>query len=255
MKKILVVLSNPYDGRDEEFNEWYSYVHIRDVMRSRSAIAVQRFKLADDQLPGAGAIEHRYLAIYEGDDYAGLTEGHSEVFTPVMPISDSFRFEDFREAYYDGVIARSKVAEPDGIGDVIVERIAANAGGEAFVEWYAGDRFARVMQLPGIKFGRFGKVAGPQMVTPHFDAQYLAIYRTTDRRRSLEAWARMDREAPVEWQPYEAITACYSPLIPRLTAYEALHPNPVDRERAAKAREALGERVYRGAPEILKIRQ
>jgi hypothetical protein len=250
MKQLLIVLSNARDGRDDAFNEWYSYVHIRDVMRSRAAIAVQRFRLADEQLPGV-SIQHRYLAIYETDELAGFTDGHAGVFTPEMPISDSFRFDDMREAYYDPIIARKNIRGPDATGDVIIERIAADVGLTDFCDWYADHRFAAVMRLPGIVSGRFTRVAAEQMLAPFADSEYVAVYRTADARRTLEAWADLPAAA---WREGAAVTACYTPLIPRLTAHAALHPPPEERERAAAARRALGSRVYHGFPDGLGLR-
>ena len=40
MRDILVVLTNPInDERHDEFNDWYTNIHIRDVMRMPSSIA------------------------------------------------------------------------------------------------------------------------------------------------------------------------------------------------------------------------
>ena len=32
---ILVVLSSPVEGREDEYNEWYSNVHLREVVEIR----------------------------------------------------------------------------------------------------------------------------------------------------------------------------------------------------------------------------
>lgn len=61
-KQILVVVSNPIPGHDEEYNRWYSEQHLDDVLRVPGMIAAQRFKLA---LDGAKSLPGPYLAIYE----------------------------------------------------------------------------------------------------------------------------------------------------------------------------------------------
>ena len=49
---LLVVLSRPLDNRHDAFNEWYSKIHIRDVMRFRGAIATRRFRLNEHRPAG-----------------------------------------------------------------------------------------------------------------------------------------------------------------------------------------------------------
>lgn len=60
----LVVLSNPVDGREDEFNEWYDNQHIPDLLRVPGVVAAQRFRLSGEQLAKAPH-PWRYLAVYE----------------------------------------------------------------------------------------------------------------------------------------------------------------------------------------------
>ncbi len=71
-ENILVVLTNPVPGKEDEFNEWYSNIHIQEICQLPGFKSAQRFKLGDAQLGPDGA--HRYLAIYEieGDPAAAL---------------------------------------------------------------------------------------------------------------------------------------------------------------------------------------
>jgi hypothetical protein len=61
-KQILVVVSNPMPGQEDEYNRWYSEQHLDDVLRVPGIVAAQRFKLA---LDGAKSLPGPYLAIYE----------------------------------------------------------------------------------------------------------------------------------------------------------------------------------------------
>ena len=61
---IFVVHSNAVDGRDDEFNAWYSGAHLDDLRRLPGVVAARRFRLADTQVRDAPS-PHRYLAIYE----------------------------------------------------------------------------------------------------------------------------------------------------------------------------------------------
>jgi hypothetical protein len=61
-KQILVVLTNPMPGQENEYNRWYTEQHLDDVLKVPGMIAAQRFKLA---LDGAKSLPGPYLAIYE----------------------------------------------------------------------------------------------------------------------------------------------------------------------------------------------
>lgn len=85
-----VVLTNAVEGRDDEFNDWYSNVHLRDVLAIPGIVKAERFRLASAQRqPGQ---PYGYLAIYEIEtddlkwvaDEIGRRSG-----TPAMVISDA----------------------------------------------------------------------------------------------------------------------------------------------------------------------
>lgn len=63
-----VVLSNPVDGHEDEYNDWYDAVHLPENFTDvEGMLSAQRFKFA---APGVrarktGEIPYRYLAIYE----------------------------------------------------------------------------------------------------------------------------------------------------------------------------------------------
>lgn len=62
----LIVFTEPALGREDEYNQWYDDVHLREVLEVEGFVAAQRFKLADAQMTGmdSGA-PARYMAIYE----------------------------------------------------------------------------------------------------------------------------------------------------------------------------------------------
>ena len=90
---LLIVFMNAKGGRDDEFNDWYTNVHIRDVMRLPGSTAVQRFRLGSPSYADKSA--HRYLALYEIADRKACIQGHLErLYTPRMPISPAGDFSD-----------------------------------------------------------------------------------------------------------------------------------------------------------------
>ena len=58
----LYVLSNPVEGREEEYNTWYTDQHLPDVLRAPGFVAAQRFKITERV---AGTADYSYLAVYE----------------------------------------------------------------------------------------------------------------------------------------------------------------------------------------------
>lgn len=67
-KNILVVLTNPMPGKEDAYNDWYSNIHIKEIVQIPGFVSAQRFKLNEAQMGAAGP--HQYLAIYEMEDNA-----------------------------------------------------------------------------------------------------------------------------------------------------------------------------------------
>jgi len=56
---VFVVMTNPVEGRDREYNQWYDEIHLKDVCSFPGFRGARRYRLAD------GESKHRYLALYE----------------------------------------------------------------------------------------------------------------------------------------------------------------------------------------------
>lgn len=59
---LVMVLSNPVEGREAEFDEWYERIHLDEVMATAGFSSAQRFKL---EAARGAASAHDYLALYE----------------------------------------------------------------------------------------------------------------------------------------------------------------------------------------------
>ena len=97
---LFVVLTNPSDGREAEYNDWYDRRHLPDVLAIRGFVAAQRFRI--DALAPAQKLPWRYLAIYEvaADAVeAAFAELDVRKGTRRMPISDALDNERFRALY------------------------------------------------------------------------------------------------------------------------------------------------------------
>jgi hypothetical protein len=73
-KYTFVVMTNPTEGKEGEFNEWYNGQHIPDVLNVPGFVCAQRFKIADAQMGGEASKAYKYLALYEieTEDIAGV---------------------------------------------------------------------------------------------------------------------------------------------------------------------------------------
>lgn len=97
----LVVLTNPVEGKEEAYNDWYTNQHLGDVLRCDGFVSAQRFKLADET-PGA----HRYLAIYEmdTDNLKATMDGlEAAAGTDKMPMTDAMVMEDIVAVAYSAI--------------------------------------------------------------------------------------------------------------------------------------------------------
>jgi len=97
----MVVLTNAKDGRDDEFNDWYSNRHIQDILAIDGFVSAERFRLAASQR-GTTPSPYKYLALYqiETSDLAGtLAELGARSGTEKAPISDAMDLQRFAYVY------------------------------------------------------------------------------------------------------------------------------------------------------------
>lgn len=89
----MLVFSEPFEGKDEAFNAWYTGRHLADICALEGFAAAQRFTLHSVSM---GKSLNRYLAIYdvETDDPDWVIENmfaHRD--TPAMPIAPEFNLD------------------------------------------------------------------------------------------------------------------------------------------------------------------
>jgi hypothetical protein len=57
-----MVLSEPVDGRHDDYNEWDENVHLDEVIETSAMVSGQRFMIVDQR---GAEVPNRYLAVYE----------------------------------------------------------------------------------------------------------------------------------------------------------------------------------------------
>ncbi|MFQ5381209.1 MAG: hypothetical protein ACE5EF_06260 [Dehalococcoidia bacterium] len=87
-RHLLVVRTNPQEGKEEEFNRWYSETHIREVVGIPGFASAQRFRQAEAQIQEPD--EFGYLALYEieTDDLAATLNALQDA-VPSLDMGDS----------------------------------------------------------------------------------------------------------------------------------------------------------------------
>lgn len=90
-RDLYLVFSNPVEGREDEYNEWYDEVHLADVQRIPGVVGATRYEYAPTRFGEVTAppTTHRYLAVYEleGDADDMLAELVKRAGGPDLPLS------------------------------------------------------------------------------------------------------------------------------------------------------------------------
>jgi hypothetical protein len=101
-----VVMTDPVEGREDEYNRWYNEVHLQDVVSVPGFVSAQRFKMI---IPVQGSFANRYLSIYE-----------LECADPTVVL------QDLLKAAESGGMFISEALDTDGANAAIFEICSAN---------------------------------------------------------------------------------------------------------------------------------
>jgi len=101
----MVVFSEPFEGQDDEFNEWYTGRHLDDICALEGFKTAQRFTLHSVSM---GTTLNKYMAIYdvETDDPEWVIENmFANRDTPAMPMSPAFNIDPTTVMLYEELTA------------------------------------------------------------------------------------------------------------------------------------------------------
>lgn len=243
----LIALTGYVDGREQDYNDWYTWVHLRDVMRlSLSVVAAQRFKATDALAAKGGSdFDFPYLCIYEVIDPEAMTCDHAPVFTDEMPISDAYDLSGASEVYFDEIATLTKRPGEHGTRSVIVERFGSAPCDPDVADWYVRERFARICELPGVISGSVGVANAHQMFEQPLSA-LCAVYWTDDIAATANSWTPLLNEPPSRLGIRDVSLNAYDAVIDRLTIAEVRKPTEGGRKTAAEVRTRLSDRLHSG---------
>jgi hypothetical protein len=121
-KHLLLVMTNAEPGQDDEYNDWYTNVHLKDVVKLDGFETAQRFIQEAPHPADAAPLPYRYLAIYEVPEdkladakasLGGSTIERGEAIaagrTPQVPISPAM--QDDRIAFWFTQITEKEEAQ------------------------------------------------------------------------------------------------------------------------------------------------
>ena len=63
-RHLVLILSEPTEGREDEYNDYYENLHLREVLQTTELLSAQRFQLVDEK---GAPCPLPYLALYEAE--------------------------------------------------------------------------------------------------------------------------------------------------------------------------------------------
>src|SRR3546814_10788966 len=138
IEAILVVLTKAVPGRDDDLNDWYTNIHIRDALRFRGSITAQRFKRSENQVQTLTPdFDWQYLALYDVFDAQRFSQEHwDNALTSRMMVTDAIDDNVLEDYHYYPLQFRDNDPENKHDGGVILEQLNPAPGREdAFRKW------------------------------------------------------------------------------------------------------------------------
>jgi len=110
-----LVFSNPVDGKEDEFNEWYDTVHLPEVLATPGMRSAQRFAIHETEITHNSPLPkpaHRYLLVYEmeGDVDAVMAAIQEAALSGTLHMSDALDLESVAMSFWSPIGA--KVVKP-----------------------------------------------------------------------------------------------------------------------------------------------
>ncbi len=242
IEALLVVLTNAAEGRDADFNDWYSNIHARDAMRMRGSIAQQRFRFANEQIQNyPDGFVAQYLALYEIFDARWFTQEHIDrARTPFMVIENSLDMSRLDDFYYYPIQFRDRRPRAFDKCSVVLEQMQAKPGEEAaFRDWYNDRYFPDRFRTPGIATAAFLAFDPYGQMMPFAPAHdHVAVWRLEDDA-ARDHWRQNNPLADCPHIERDSLAiSCWDICSNRITTDDVQYPrsDALVKEEAARAR-------------------
>ena len=268
LSSIFIVMTEAFEGQEDEFNDWYTNIHCHDTMRLQGSVAVQRWKLSPYQLRYNAqhfGPEQRWLCIYELNDTQQNIDDHvDQCFGDRMPITSALRGDKAEDFYYVPAVSGKTAVEcyDSRDGDVLLIRMNAKKGKESeFIKWYREDYLPRTLWLTGFVAGDLYKAADIQLIDAVPRYGFSAVYHIADPMVAVESLdGHLAQAGTILDCPFvEAGSigiACYTPITNRFTAEQAHNLPPAQKALEDAFRANMGNRRHMmESPDGLKIKR
>jgi hypothetical protein len=235
-----LILSDAKRGREKEHDDWYFWVHVRDVMAARpAAVAAQCFRRAavDFNEGRQTRYQQNFLSLYENTDPVQMTGSMDHLGAEMMMSSATDTTAPPGGGYYDAVIERLKTPDRGVAAAVVVEWLDGSAATPAALEWYIETRFAALMKQPALLAGWLGEASAHQIYGGPRPG-YVAVYRVDSLQRAAAVW----KATAPPWDTGDVSTVGFSPVSDRLTRVMMLAADETALATAQQMRAAVVER-------------
>ncbi len=234
-----IILSDAKPGFEAAFDDWYHFVHMREVMAPRiAAIAAQCFRHAADLTPGKAGYRQKFLCLYENSDpemmtAAPGTEAEGGAYGHMLMSSAADTSGQMGGGYYDTVVQLMK-SPGAGQAALVIEWIEADR--QRIGEYIPG-RLATLLRKPEILSAWLGKASAHQLYAAPRPA-YVGIYHVASIGSAKAIWNEMETAARLP-ATVNLSASCFTPVFERVTRMQVLAPDAAMREQIAKARAAV----------------
>lgn len=255
IEAILVVLTKAHSGRDDDLNDWYTNIHIRDALRFRGSVTAQRFIRSDNQpMEIPGSFDWRYLAFYDVFNAELFSREHwDNALTSRMMVTNAIDDSVLEDYHYYPLAFRDNDPETPHKGGVILEQMNAAPGQEQeFRDWYIDSYLPKAAKRPGVHSAGFLMFRSHgQMIPTTPSVNYVGIFKVDDEK-AWQGWqdAPLLRDAACVDQSSLRITH-WDHLTDKLTKDAVQNPTAEGLAAEEKARIRMGDKVLTGGAEKL----
>lgn len=255
IEAILVVMTKAAPGREDDLNDWYTNIHIRDALRFRGSIAAQRFRLSDAQAsPPPARFGWQYLALYDVFDAERFSREHwDNALTSRMMVTTAIDDSVLEDYHYYPLQFRDNDPEVAHRGGVILEQLNPVAGKEAeFRRWYNDSYLPAAVARPDVKSAGFlmFRTYG-QMIPTTPVHNYVGVYRV-DGPEAVAAWREStDLASSGLVDPSTLLVTHWDPITGRVTEDDVHHSTSAALAAEEAARAHMGDDVMTGGREKL----
>ncbi len=255
IEAILVVMTKAHPGREDDLDDWYTNIHIRDALRFRGSITAQRFiRSADQPMALPDSFDWQCLALYDVFDAERFSREHWEnALTSRMMITTAIDDSVLEDYHYYPLAFRDNDPQTPHSGGVVLEQVNAAPGqDQAFRDWYVDTYLPQAAKRPGVQSAGFLMYRTYGQMIPTTPAYgYVGIYKVNDAL-AWKTWQGDSLLAETPSVDHGSIRVTHwDRLTDKLTKDAVQNPTAAGLAAEETARARMGDNVMTGGTEKL----